>query len=185
MLPTEQPQLFAFVAEILAAYTKAPNAVELEAWWMTCKGWSLHDVQRAINAHVADEKDGKHAPRPIDVKRLSVASSNSQRCAATCPAGACQYPGIFSDGTQGEGPWYCPWHRAERVGPEAEKWIERSFDIPYAVALEKRAARMAQESHRAPGVTNTAHGMALNARGGHGNVIQHLPAHLKPSEEAA
>jgi hypothetical protein len=39
---------------------------------MTCRVFTLHDVERALAAHQMDPDDGKRAPRPIDVKRRLV-----------------------------------------------------------------------------------------------------------------
>jgi hypothetical protein len=69
MLRTEQPQFMDLVRNTLAEYVKPATPTELESWWMTCKVFTLRDVQRALAAHVVDPDDGKRAPRPIDVKR--------------------------------------------------------------------------------------------------------------------
>jgi hypothetical protein len=72
MLPTEQPGFFKLVTSALAAYVKQPTPAELEAWWGTCRVFTLKDVDRALAAHTMDSDDGKRAPRPIDVKRRLV-----------------------------------------------------------------------------------------------------------------
>jgi hypothetical protein len=187
MLPTEQPAFFALVSGVFGDYLKQPTTFELEAWWNGCRTFALSDVERALKAHQQDAKDGKHPPRPMDVKRhLSVATSDSATCAATdMAAGRCQYPGIFSDTTSGEGRWFCPWHRMEQVGPEAARWIEISHQIPYAEARAKRIDRMAAESLRAPGAVATSHAIALR----HGNkpwqpaTRMQWPGGLSPDEE--
>ncbi len=162
MLPTEQARFFDLVAAICADYLKQPTQFELESWWAGCKGFSLADVDRALRAHQADEKDGKHMPKPMDVKRrLSTNSSNSNRCAATDTTGRCEYPGVFSDGTSGEGSWYCPWHREDRIGEQASRFIRASREIPYEIARQKRMDRMGLEGQRTAVVVDTAHGIAL------------------------
>lgn len=188
MLPTDQPRFFDLISAVSADYLKQPSTFELESWWAGCKGFSLADVDRALRAHQADERDGKHAPKPMDVKRrLSVASSDSNRCAASDTTGRCTYPGIFADGTGGEGPWYCPWHRTEREGPEASRWIEVSREVPYEVARAKRAERMGVEGQRSSSVTETAHAIAKR----HGNkpwqssLSAYLPSHLQRDQEDA
>lgn len=181
MFPTEQPRFFELVTARLAQYVKAPSPAELEAWWATCRPFGIHDVERAMNLHEGDEKTNKHAPRPFDVKaRLAVSSSDSARCAATSPVGRCSYPGLFSDGTSGESAWYCPYHRMERSGPEAEKWIERSGEIPWEVARDRRNARMLVDSQRAVGVVTIAHEMAIRTgnRTPHKTPL-HPPEHLR------
>lgn len=161
MLPTEQPRFFELVADALAEYTKRPDQAELEAWWTTCKGLALADVERALKAHADHHDDGKRAPRPVDIRRrVAAGSAEGSRCAARDATGQCEYPGIFSDGTGGEGPWYCPWHRMERAGPEASRWIETSRNVPWEVASERRAKRMNIEATKAPGVVETAQAIA-------------------------
>lgn len=75
MLPTEQPKFYHVVREVLAAYVKAPTAQELEAWWATCRVFTLRDVERAFAAHQMDADDGTRPPRPIDVKRRLVSGT--------------------------------------------------------------------------------------------------------------
>lgn len=75
MLRTEQPQFLEVVRNTLAEYLKPATAQELEAWWMTCKVFTLRDVQRALAAHAMDSDDGKRAPRPIDVKRRLISGA--------------------------------------------------------------------------------------------------------------
>lgn len=185
MFPTEQTRLFELVIARLAQYVKSPSPGELEAWWTTCRPFALHDVERALDSHEGDEKTNKHAPRPFDVKaRLSVSSSDSARCACTSPVGRCRYPGLFSEGTSGESTWYCPYHRMERTGPDAEKWIERSAEIPWEVARDRRNARLLADSQRAVSVVNLAHEMALRT----GNrapqkIALHPPEHLRSGLE--
>lgn len=185
MLPTEQPQLFAVIERVLRDYLKTPSAGDLESWWQGCKGFGLDDVERALKSHQADEKTGKWPPKPMDVKRrLSTSTKESARCAASSPSGRCEYPGIFSDGTGGEGHWYCPWHRMDRDSPEAEAWIERSRTIPFEVASAKRRERMKAEAIRAPAVVSTAQDIARR----HGNrpwqtAIAQIPFNGDLSEE--
>lgn len=187
MLPTEQPQFLAFIASALAEYSKAPAPRELEDWWTSLRKFSLRDVERAIEAHQADEKDGKHSPRPIDVKRrLATVNEGGSRCAATSAVGSCQYPGIFSDATSGEGSWYCPWHRVERSGPEADAWIERSHKIPYEVARAKRIDRMNAEAQGTAAVRHTAHAIALRhgQKPWQGNATLNVPSGYGKDEAA-
>jgi hypothetical protein len=166
MMSVEQAKFVGLVAESLAQYSKAPTAAEVEAWWVTCKRFSFSDVERALGEHSMNEEDGRRAPRPIDVKRrLEYGTREGAGCAASGAAGRCAYPGIFSESTSGSEQWWCPWHRTDRRGPEAERWIEVSLQVPYATALAKRAERMAEEATRAPGVVHTAHAIALR----HGN----------------
>lgn len=157
MIPTEQPRFFDLVNQALAAYVKAPTGGELEAWWATCRHFTFDDVDRVLKAHTEDPDDGKRAPRPIDVKRrLGAGTRSGMSCAARGPGGGCQYPGIFAESTSGSDVWWCPWHFHDRVGPEAARWIDVSHEVPYARALEKRAARMLDEAQTSPSVRMTA-----------------------------
>lgn len=163
MLPTEQARFFEIVQANLGAYTKTPTQPELESWWRECKGLSLDAFETAFKSHREDPDRGERAPRPVDItRRMKAGARNAQRCAAVDAVhGQCEYPGIFSEATNGEGQWFCPWHRVDRAGPEAARWIERSREIPYAVAKRKREERMICESIRAKPVVNLAHTIAL------------------------
>lgn len=162
MMTMEQARFFEVVREALGAYVKAATPLELESWWGTCRQFSLDDVERALKSHCDDGEDGKRAPRPIDVKRrLAVGVRSGLTCAARNAGAQCQYPGIFSDGTLGSDSWWCPWHRLDRAGPEATRWIEVSHQVPWAVASERRAARVLVDAQRSPSVRLTSWGIAL------------------------
>lgn len=180
MLPTEQGKFFDVVSAALGAYAKFPSQPELEAWWRECKPMTLEAMEAALKSHKADPDRGERAPRPADItRRMKTGKRDAARCSCTDPTGQCEYPGIFSDGTGGEGPWFCPWHRLERQGPEASRWIEVSRNVPWEEAQAKRTSCFLAESQRAPGVVNTAHAMAL--RNGRWPKFQSPPQ----SEEAA
>lgn len=72
MMSMQRDEFTAAVTAALAEYVKAPTAAELDAWWGTCRVFSLEDVVRSLKAHAMDPDDGKRAPRPIDVKRRLV-----------------------------------------------------------------------------------------------------------------
>lgn len=182
MLPTEQARFFQVVAEQLGAYGKHPQQSDLEAWWRECRGMSIDALEAAFKVHRDDQERGERAPRPVDVtRRMRNGARDAQRCACVDTTGPCEYPGIFSDGTMGDGPWYCPWHRLDRVGPEAARWIEVSCKVPYEEALAKRRARMLGEAQRADGVVRTSHTIAKR----HGNRPWRIQDAVPPREEAA
>ncbi len=158
MMPVEQARLFALVTETLAEYVKTPTAAELEAWWSSCRNLELREVERALKSHAADEDDGKRAPRPVDVKRrVSYGAHGGGGCAVN----GCRFPGVFSDGTSGDGPWYCPWHREERGGSEGARWTEISQRADPEEAFRKRIERLHADGCRSLSVVNTAHAIAL------------------------
>lgn len=162
MLPTEQARFFEIITEALGAYGKFPSKQELNPWWIECRAMSLEGLEVALKAHKEDPDRGERAPRPVDLtRRLKTGNRDGQRCAASSPSGQCQYPGIFSDGTTGEGPWYCPWHRQDRVGPEAFRWIDISHNVPWEEASAKRTERMKAEGQRAAAVVDRSHAIAL------------------------
>ena len=166
MITPEQPKFAEVVSEALAQYAKRPTAADIEDWWVTCKRFSLADVERGLREHSDHEEDGKRAPRPIDVKRrLQYGTRETSGCSATGVSGRCAYPGIFSESTGGGEQWWCPWHRSDRGGPEAERWIQVSLEVPYEKAMAKRSARMVEEAQRTRVVVNTSHAIALR----HGN----------------
>lgn len=81
MLPTEQREFFGLVQRCLSDYLKPPTPADLEAWWATCRVFTLADVDGVLKAHQMDPEDGRRAPRPIDVKRrLSVKRPAEGRC---------------------------------------------------------------------------------------------------------
>jgi hypothetical protein len=161
MLPTEQPRFFELVTQALAAFGKYPEQRDLEAWWRECKGLSLDGLEAALKSHRDDPDRGERAPRPVDItRRMKSGSADARRCAARDHTGQCEYPGIFGEATNGEGLWYCPWHRQDRAGPEATLWIERSREIPWDIASARRIERMLSESIRARPVVNLAHTIA-------------------------
>lgn len=184
MVPTEQPEFVEIVGEALGLYGKPLAPAEIDSWWRACRSMSLLDVRRTLDAHAADPEDGKRAPRPVDVfRRLAFGSQRSGAgCAAHGASGSCAYPGIWSESTNGGEHWYCPWHRTEHHGPEAERWIEISHRVPYADAMAKRIERMREEGTRAPGVVGLAHSIALK----HGDKPwQRRPLFAMPSEAQA
>jgi methylphosphotriester-DNA--protein-cysteine methyltransferase len=161
MLPTDHARFCELVTAALRAYVKRPTEEDLEDWWSECKGLSLDAMETAFKAHKADPDRGERAPRPADItRRMKAGARNAQNCAAMDFSGQCNYPGIFSDGTAGEGPWYCPWHRSDRIGPEASRWIEISRTTPYEVARQKRIERMTAEGQNTASVKDTAHAIA-------------------------
>ena len=165
MLPTEQAQFFEIIGHALAAYGKYPEKRELEAWWRECRSLTLEALEAALKAHKADQDRGERAPKPADIsRRMKAGDRDAQRCAATDPNGQCAYPGIFSDGTQGEGSWYCPLHRSDRVGPEASRRIDYSQSMPWDEFRAKQIAKRLAESQRAPAVIATAHTIAMRHR---------------------
>lgn len=188
MLPTEQVRFAGMIQRALGAYGKFPDQRELEAWWLECRGLTVDALETALKSHRDDPDRGERAPRPVDItRRMKTGSRNAQSCAAMDTTGQCQYPGIFSEGTAGEGPWYCYWHRQDRAGPEASKWIQISRDVPYETARAKRIERMNAQAERAPSVVATAHAIALRHgnRPWQSNVVDKLPAHLRQDDEAA
>jgi hypothetical protein len=186
MLPTEHARFCQLISLTLTAYAKKPSEDDLETWWRECKNLTMEGVESALKSHREDPDRGERAPRPVDItRRMKAGSRDSARCAARDATGQCEYPGIFSEGTSGDGPWYCPWHRQDHMGPEAARWIEISHQIPYAEARAKRIDRMNEEAQRAPGAVATSHAIALR----HGNkpwqpaTRMQWPGGLSPDEE--
>lgn len=166
MMGVERERFSALVNSTLAGYSKTVTQVEADGWWAKCRDFDFLDIQRALKAHEEEPDDGKRAPRPVDIsRRLRSGTRSGHGCAARGAAGACQYPGIFSTDTHGSSTWWCPWHAQDSSGPEAERWIQVSHEVPYAVAQAKRAERIHAESIRAPGVVETAQAIARR----HGN----------------
>lgn len=194
MMTVERERFSAMVKAALADYMKVLTAADIDAWWGACKGFMLVDVERALREHSRGE-DGSRAPRPIDVKRyLGLTSTES---GSRCSTSGCQYPGVFSEGTNGGGPWWCPWHREERTGPISESFANASHEVPYEAAVAKRKDRLSRTLDGEPakigppGLVNTAHAIALR----HGNkpwftkdtvrFLDPRPAFNPDAEEAA
>lgn len=187
MLPTEQAKFFEVITTVLGAYSKQPTADDLQAWWNECRGLTIDALESAIKSHRDDPERGERAPRPIDIsRRMKAGSRDSAMCAARDAQASCAYPGIFSDGTMGEGPWYCPLHRNDHAGPEASRRIEYSHSVPWEEFRAKQTAKRLAESQRAAPVVNTAHAIAKR----HGNrpwqtgLAEMLPAQRQDDEAA-
>jgi hypothetical protein len=178
MLPAEQPRFFEVVTHALAAYGKSPATADLESWWRECRPLTIDALEVAFKSHRDDQERGERAPRPADItRRMKAGTADARLCAAADHTGRCGYPGLFSDGTAGEGSWYCPWHRVDRSGPEASRWIEVSRTTPFEVAQAKRVARMTAEGQRTASVVNTAHAIAKRhgSRPWQGNLSTFIP----------
>lgn len=166
MLPTEQAKFFDIVSKALGAYARFPSEQELGAWWNECRGLTLDGLEVGLKSHKEDPDRGEKAPRPADItRRLKTGNRNGARCAATDASGRCEYPGVFSEGTMGEGSWYCSWHHLDRTGELASKFIQASREVPYEDARAKRDARMLEEAQHSPSVRATAEAIAYR----HGN----------------
>lgn len=178
MLPTEQARFFEIITHALGAYGKFPERRELEAWWGECRGLTLDALEVGLKSHRDDPDRGEKAPRPVDItRRLKTGNRDATRCAVSDANGHCEYPGIFSEGTMGEGPWFCPWHRLDRSGDLASKFIQASHDVPYEAARAKRSARMLEEAQHTPNVRATAELIAYRhgARPWQSKDVFHMP----------
>lgn len=166
MLPTEQPEFFKRTARFLSAYGKFPSNQELEAWWEECRKLSLDAIDSALRSHREDPDRGERAPRPVDItRRMKAGSPERLKCAARDASAQCAFPGIFSDGTAGDGAWWCPLHRVERSGPEASRRIEYSHATAWEDFCVKRISKRAADTVRSPAVVSTARAIAKR----HGN----------------
>ena len=179
MLPTERGAFAKLIARHLGAYAKSPTPDEIGMWFDQLDDFAIVDIGRALEAHVQHPDDGKRAPRPIDVIRsLRSGSTGSEACAAVDAVhGRCQYPGVFSEGTNGGGPWYCSWHVRERGTPEAAVFIRASQEIPYAEAMARRVARMNAQAHESPTVKSLRERLKSKAAGNIGRLAR------KPGED--
>lgn len=182
MLATDQARFLQVVTEALRAYGKKPEKVDLEDWWHECRGLSIEALEAALKAHKDDPERGERAPRPVDItRRMKAGNRESQGCAAVDSSARCAYPGIFSDGTQGEGSWWCPLHRIERVGPEASKRIEYSHNVSWEDFRAKQGKKRAAEVIKAPAVVQTAWDIAKRHgnRPWQANVVDFIPEATK------
>lgn len=158
MQPTDREgkrrQFAEIVTEALSRYDREVSPEALEVWMRTLADYGNDRVQAALDEHAESAEDGKRAPRPVDIwRRLNSSGGKGRQCAASSSAGMCQYPGVFSDATDGSGQWWCPWHRLHRTGPEADRYIEASRSVPWEVASAKRIERMGHEARGNPHVT--------------------------------
>jgi hypothetical protein len=163
MLPTEQAEFFRLVAATLNAYGRFPETRDLEVWWNECRGLSLDALDSALRSHREDPDRGERVPRPVDItRRMKVGRRDSSQCGVVdVTAGHCAYPGVFTDGTHGEGQkWYCPLHWIERTGEEAAKRIAYSQEVQWETFRERQVAKRLRESLSAPGVTELQARMA-------------------------
>ena len=189
MLPTDRGAFAKLIARNLGAYAKAPTPDEIGMWFDQLERFTADDIGRALEAHANHPDDGKRAPRPIDVIRhLRSGSTGSGSCSAVdAVEGRCKYPGVFSEGTNGGGPWYCSWHAHNRSGPEAARFIAASHDVPVALAMAKRVERMNAQANDSPTVKRLREAMAARGarRGGNIGDLAHKAAGVErvPGED--
>lgn len=166
MLDTDRDELRKALTSALGMYDRDITDDALDTWMSALRYYPIERVRNAIKAHMESADDGKRAPRPVDIwRRLSSGSGKSTTCAAaTLAAGRCQYPGVFSDATDGSGQWWCPWHREMRIGPQADRYIEASKSVPYEEAARQRVARMSVEANDNPYVKALRERMAAHGR---------------------
>lgn len=148
MHPTDREDLRASLVSALGMYDREITDDGLDTWMAALKAFDLQAVRTAIRAHMEAPDEGKRPPRPVDIwRRLSSGGGKGAQCAAVSVVhGRCEYPGLFSDATDGTGQWWCPWHRQHRTGPEADRYIEASRNVTYEVACSKRVERMGMEA---------------------------------------
>ncbi len=172
MLPTDRGAFAKLIARHLGAYAKSPTPDEIGMWFDQLERFAIDDIGRALEAHSNHADDGKRAPRPIDVVRqLRSGSTGSESCAAVDPVhGRCQYPGVFSEGTNGGGPWYCSWHVRDRGTPEAAVFVRASHDVPYVEAMARRVARMNAQANESPTVKRLREAIAARGKRHGGNI---------------
>lgn len=168
MHATDRDDLKNALTSALGMYDRELTDEAVDTWMATLRAFDLHSVRSALREHMEHPDEGKRPPRPVDVwRRLSSGGGKSAQCSAVSIAnGRCQYPGVFSDATDGSGPWFCPWHREHRTGPDADRYIEASKSIDYAAAAAKRVERMNAEACESPYVLAIRSQIAtrLNAR---------------------
>ena len=125
MYSTDRDDLRTTLESALGMYDREVTEEAIDTWMASLKAFDLERVRAAIRAHMEAPDEGKRPPRPVDVwRRLTSGGGKGSQCSAVNVAhGRCQYPGVFSDATDGMGQWYCPWHREHRAGPEADRYI--------------------------------------------------------------
>lgn len=165
MHPTDREDLRTALASALGMYDREITDDGLDTWMASLKAFDLETVRVAIRAHMEADDEGKRAPRPVDIwRRLTSGGGKGTQCSAVSVAnGRCDYPGVFSDATDGRGQWWCPWHRQHRTGPEADRYIEASKSIDFGTAASKRIERMNAEARESPTVARVRAQMAEKA----------------------
>lgn len=192
MLHTERGAFAKLIARHLGAYAKSPTPDEIGMWFDQLERFVLDDIGRALEAHANHADDGKRAPRPIDVIRhLRSGSTGMETCSVSDAInGRCQYPGVFSEGTSGGGPWYCSWHAHNRSGPDAARFIAASHEVPPHVAMARRVERMNAQANESHAVRRIREAMAARGRSRSVNIgdLAHKAAGVRQpgeDEEAA
>jgi hypothetical protein len=69
MTDHDKKQFAAYLADVLAFYRESVSQFAINAWWEILKRFEFADVQRGINAHMADPDKGCFAPKPADIVR--------------------------------------------------------------------------------------------------------------------
>lgn len=70
MKTADKPDFLSLVADVLAYHRQPASEFVLGVWWEACKGFSMEQVQKALQAHAMDPERGRFAPLVADVVRV-------------------------------------------------------------------------------------------------------------------
>lgn len=78
MEPNEIPGFVKLISDVHAYYRQPVSEFVLQVWQQGCKPFTLEQVSKAMNAHVADAERGVYLPKIADVVR-SLAGTHTDR----------------------------------------------------------------------------------------------------------
>lgn len=70
MLPSDKPNFYGLIADVLGYYGKSASDFTLQVWWNACQNFDFEQVSKALSAHAADPDHGQFAPKVADVVRI-------------------------------------------------------------------------------------------------------------------
>ena len=65
------------LTKAFAFYDKAPSKEQVSAWFDVLTGYELEDISRALGAHIRNPDAGQYPPKPADVVKALVGTSDA------------------------------------------------------------------------------------------------------------
>lgn len=70
MRPSDKPNFYGLIADVLGYYGKSASDFTLQVWWNACQNFEFEQVSKALSAHAADPDHGQFAPKVADLVRI-------------------------------------------------------------------------------------------------------------------
>lgn len=70
MRPSDKPDFYGLISDVLGYYGKSASDFTLQVWWQACQNFEMEQVSKALSAHAADAEHGQFAPKVADLVRI-------------------------------------------------------------------------------------------------------------------